>query len=84
MSDSVQLIQEYDQAHDTRYMSILTTLVSNRFSLTNTANQLFIHKSTLNYHMKKMSALFQIDWDDLEQMLHVQLTLFMMQTFLKN
>lgn len=34
--------------------------------------------------MKKMSALFQIDWDDLEQMLHVQLTLFMMQTFLKN
>lgn len=84
MSDSVRLIQEYDQAHETRYMSILTTLVGNRFSLTNTANQLFIHKSTLTYHMKKMSSLFQIDWDDLEQMLHVQLTLFMMQTFLRS
>lgn len=36
------------------------------------------------YDNQKMSALFQIDWDDLEQMLHVQLTLFMMQTFLKN
>lgn len=75
------MIEEYDRENNTQYMKILTKLIENRFNLTASSTELFMHKSTLSYHIKRMSELFNIDFDNPHQLLHMELSLFILQTF---
>ena len=82
VSQSILLIQKYDASHESDYFHTLELLFANRMNLTNTAKQLFIHKSTLFYRMQQMRKLFQIDWDDPSAILHLQLSLYILKYFL--
>lgn len=81
ITNKIKAIELYDEDHKTKYLSYLFELYNNDFNLTATSKQLYIHKSTLSYHMDRMSELFGIDWDDPIQMLHLRLSLFMLQNF---
>ena len=82
ITDRFQLIRKFDREHNTQYMNILRELVENRFNLTAAASALFMHKSTLSYHMKKMSEHFAIDFDDRTQILHIEMSFYIMQFFI--
>lgn len=54
----------HDNEHNTSYFQTLKSYLDNNFNLTDTAQDLFIHRTTLLYRLKKMDELFKLDLDD--------------------
>lgn len=82
VTDRIGLIRKYDETNGTKYMRIISALIKNRFNLTAASKELYMHKSTLSYHVKKISELFNIDFDNREQMLHFELSLYILRFFI--
>lgn len=82
ITNRFRMIENHDRENGTQYMSILTKLIENRFNLTAASAELYIHKSTLCYHVKRMTELFNIDFNDSRQLLHLELSLFILQSFI--
>ncbi len=82
VTNRFRMIENHDRANGTQYMNILTKRIEHRFNLTDASAELYIHKSTLSYHVKRMSELFNIDFNDPHQLLHLELSLFILQSFI--
>ncbi len=82
VSNRIEAMAKYDQSHGTQYVTIVRELVNNRFNLTAASAALFMHKSTLSYHMNKIREHFHIDFEDKLQILHLYLSFFIMDGFL--
>jgi hypothetical protein len=54
----------YDREYGTEYLSTLKTYLDNNLQAVKTAQQLFIHRSTFIYRMKKITERFHINLDD--------------------
>ena len=82
VSGSIEAMELWDREHGTQYVTILRELVYNRFNLTAASAALYMHKSTLSYHMNKMREHFHIDFEDRLQILQLYLSFFIMDAFL--
>lgn len=82
VTDRIELIQKHDETNGTKYMKIISSLIENRFNLTAASKELYMHKSTLSYHINKISELFNIDFNNREQMLHLELSLYIIKFFI--
>ncbi|MBQ2895604.1 MAG: helix-turn-helix domain-containing protein [Oscillospiraceae bacterium] len=54
----------HDNEHNTSYFPTLKSYLDNNFNLTDTAQDLYIHRTTLLYRLKKMEELFKLRLDD--------------------
>ncbi len=61
---AVDYIREYDQEKKTDYYRMLETYLHNERDRVKTSDDLYIHKNTLVYRLKKLETLFGIDFDD--------------------
>lgn len=50
-------LEKHDQDHHTSYISTLECLIQNNFILTKTADDLFIHRNSLQYRLTKMEEI---------------------------
>jgi DNA-binding PucR family transcriptional regulator len=73
---------QYDAEHGTQYVTIVRELINNRFSLTAASAALYMHKSTLSYHMNRIRDHFHINFEDKLQILHLYQSFFIMDDFL--
>lgn len=61
-------LAEYDKKHKTEYLTIMNSLITHNGNLSKTAEELFIHRNTLVYKIKKMeeylgiSSIEMLDW----------------------
>lgn len=61
---AIDRIRKYDEMKKTDYYIMMETYLHNERDRVKTADDLYIHKNTLVYRLKKMETLFGIDFDD--------------------
>lgn len=67
-------LMDYDAQHGTDYATALRTFVEEKYSVTHTADKLFVHRTTLLKHLKKIDEITNIDLDDWKTRLHLCLS----------
>lgn len=75
---SILRMADYDKENQTSYLETLTTYFGQNRNAPATAKALFIHKSTLFYRFNKMSALFQIDFENKDALFAYEFSLHLM------
>lgn len=58
-------LEVYDKMNNTDYFNALTCYYQNNCKINETANDLFIHRNTLNYKMNKIEEILDINLDDI-------------------
>ena len=71
--DTVQPLLEYDALHNTDLAGVLQCYLRHDGSLQDTANELIVHRNTVNYKLNKASEILQMDLTRLENRLEVML-----------
>lgn len=64
-------LMEYDKKNQTEYYKSLKVFLENERNITKTAQELFVHKSTFLYRLKKIEKLLQIDLNSPKVRLHL-------------
>lgn len=79
VADSVLRIKDYDEEYNTSYYETMRSYIRNRMRNSVTADELFIHKTTLNYRLDKMREQFGIEWEDEEKLLHLLVSVYILE-----
>ena len=74
-SDSILALVEIDRQKGTEYMETLASYFKNGGNQTPTANDLFIHRSTLMYRLERIQKLIGIDLEDSDTRLFIQIAM---------
>ena len=73
VEDTVQPLLEYDALHHTDLAGVLQCYLRHDGSLQDTANELIVHRNTVNYNINKASEILKMDLTRLENRLQVML-----------
>lgn len=73
VEDTVQLLLEYDALHHTDLAGVLQCYLRHDGSLQDTANEMIVHRNTVNYKINKASEILKMDLTRLENRLQVML-----------
>jgi sugar diacid utilization regulator len=76
---SIFKLIEYDNINNCDNMHTLYTFLKNSKRLIETANELHIHRNTLSYRLKSIEEVMEIDFDDIDVMLHILLSFKILQ-----
>lgn len=71
--DTVQPLLEYDALHHTDLAGVLQCYLRHDGSLQDTANEMIVHRNTVNYKINKASEILKMDLTRLENRLQVML-----------
>lgn len=71
--DTVQPLLEYDVLHNTDLAGVLQCYLRHDGSLQDTANELIVHRNTVNYKINKASEILEMDLTRLQNRLEVML-----------
>lgn len=71
--DTVQPLLEYDALHNTDLAGVLQCYLRHDGSLQDTANELIVHRNTVNYKINKASEILEMDLTRLQNRLEVML-----------
>lgn len=66
IDETIGKIIEYDNYNNTDYFTVLRCYLSYNGSLQDTANELYIHRNTVNYKIKKIEEILSVDLSKLE------------------
>jgi len=67
-------LQESDRTQNTDYMKTLKVYLDNQQNATQTAKELYIHRSTFLYRMERITDLLECDLQDPEEVLYLSLS----------
>ena len=73
VEDTVQPLLEYDALHHTDLAGVLQCYLRHDGSLQDTANEMIVHRNTVNYKINKASEILKMDLTRLENRLQVML-----------
>jgi hypothetical protein len=59
-------LKEYDERHDSELSNTLYVLLKNNINYTQTAKELYIHRSTLSYRLSRISQIVNINFEHIE------------------
>lgn len=80
LSKGIFLLLEHDIESQTNYIETLRTYLNNNMNITKTAEDLFIHRSTLLERLKRIESLLKIDLKDPDQRLLLLISLKIIET----
>ncbi|SHJ15219.1 PucR family transcriptional regulator [Parasporobacterium paucivorans] len=73
-------LKNYDEKHQTEYFRTLCVYLENERNITQTAQDLFVHKSTFLYRLKKIEKMIRTDLDNPRVRLHMMLSFELLNT----
>ena len=73
------LLFTLDKEHDSSFAQSLYTYLKCNRNITDTANALHIHRNTLIYHLKRIEDLLDISIDDVDLLLHFEMSFRIME-----
>ncbi|TQI66325.1 PucR-like helix-turn-helix protein [Clostridium sp. KNHs216] len=79
VADAILSMIEYDKQNSTQFYHTIKTYFDCNQNVSQTADRLYIHKTTLAYRLKRMQILFHIDWKDASQLLFLQVSIYIME-----
>ncbi len=71
-------LKEHDKKNGTDYITTLSTYLSTGLNLTNTAKNLFVHRNTVLYRIKRIQGILNIDLEDYPSRLQIELGLLLL------
>lgn len=71
---AIPILEEHDKTHENELSKTLETLIEKRGNVTQAAEALFIHRTTLFRRMNQIKELTGLDLDDSDLMLELQLS----------
>jgi|GEM_PF-2007891 len=79
-------IQLYDLVNGTDYLETIRAYLENEKSVQAVAESLYIHRNTVNYRIKKIKELFNINFDNYDQLvqLYISIKILMINESKKN
>ena len=63
-NDRLRKLEEYDHANGTYLQETLVAYYMNRFNIGKTADELFVHRNSLQYRLKKIEEILDYSLDD--------------------
>ena len=79
VSPDIRFLIQYDQANDTQYFETLRAYLLNERDITKASNSLIIHRTTLQYRLKKIQTLIHVDLEDPWNRLYLLLSLWILE-----
>lgn len=76
----LQLLMEHDREKGTQYFETLRTYLLQERDIPRTSEKLIIHRTTLQYRLKKIQSLTELDLDDPRQRLYLMLSLWILDS----
>ncbi|WP_455542243.1 helix-turn-helix domain-containing protein [Intestinibacter sp.] len=76
-------LKKYDIDNDTKLCETLYVYIQNRFNASKTAQDLYIHRSTLLFRINRIYEITKFDLDDFNTNLHLMISFFLLNN-LKN
>ena len=76
----LQLLMEHDRERGTQYFETLRTYLLQERDIPRTSEQLIIHRTTLQYRLKKIQSLTELDLNDSRQRLYLLLSLWILDS----
>lgn len=71
VNDSIGDILKYDKINNSNLEQVLRTYLKNNGSVKDTAEELFVHRNTVNYKIKKIDKILNIDLSDYESICNI-------------
>ncbi len=75
----LKALMEYDKTHDTEYMKTLDVYLKNEMGIKTTAEELFIHRSSLFKRIDRIRDILNMDLDDPEKRLYLRICLALLK-----
>lgn len=75
-NNTVEAIDQYDNAHNTKYLETLKAYLRFNQDCGKMAKNLYLHKNTIVYRMKRLNELFNVDFTDCRQLVNLYLSLW--------
>ncbi len=72
-------LKKLDEAHNSEYMLTLRTYLEQNLNATQTANEMFIHRSTFLYRLEKIKAVLQSGLEDPDEIFYLNLSLRLLE-----
>lgn len=72
------LLENYDEKHGTMYVQTLCQYIESKYNVTHTAEKLFVHRTTLVKHLKRIQEISHMDLEDWNTRLHLVLSIQML------
>ena len=77
---SIKLLKEYDKAHESQLSETLRVFIEKRQNVTQAAEALFVHRTTLFRRLNQIRELTGISFEDPKEMLSLQLSFYLNET----
>ena len=74
---ALNVLKEYDEKHDTDLYETLYVFLEHKQNATDTAETLFIHRSTLLYRLERIRELTGIELTDFQTQVHLEISYLM-------
>ncbi|XAM52483.1 hypothetical protein TVTCOM_25970 [Terrisporobacter vanillatitrophus] len=71
-------LKKYDTENNTELCTTLYTFIKNKFNASKTADDLYIHRSTLLARLNKINSVSYFDLDDFNIVLHLMISFYLM------
>ncbi|MDO5409397.1 MAG: helix-turn-helix domain-containing protein [Lachnospiraceae bacterium] len=78
-SGKLPVLMDYDRKNNTQLYQTLQIYMKHGQNAEQTSKELFLHRSTLFYRLRKIKALTGIDWSDEKERIYLQFSLGLMQ-----
>ena len=72
-------LKKLDEIHHSEYMLTLRTYLEQNLNATQTANEMFIHRSTFLYRLEKIKAVLQSSLEDPDEIFYLNLSLRLLE-----
>jgi len=78
-AEGLHAIRHYDHVNITEFYKTLKIYLKNDRRATQTAKELYIHRSTLFYRLERIEKLLQVDLDDPYKRLYISLCIYLLE-----
>lgn len=73
--ETLGALEMYDQMNHSNYVEFLTTYIRNQGSIKDTAEELYLHRNSINYKVQKINEILQCDLTQLEVKVRISMAL---------
>lgn len=78
-NENLLVLRELDRKQNSEYVRTLKTYLEQNLNATQTANELFIHRSTFLYRLEKIKAILDSNLDDPDEIFYLNLSLRLLE-----
>ncbi|MDO5126984.1 MAG: PucR family transcriptional regulator ligand-binding domain-containing protein [Eubacteriales bacterium] len=77
-NETIMPLVDYDKTNNSNLTEVLRKYLQNNGSVIDTANEMYVHRNTINYKLKKIEEILDVDLSSLDFRIHAALGLYLL------